>query len=117
MNKGTIYQRAAFQAEFESLVWQMMARLKRGETIPDATNYRRIRNLLQERAEILLSADEIVIEHESDWLALILYADDRHLLAQLCQYADAADDPTYRSASRWLENIFQTLIEEYGANA
>ena len=35
MDKNTIMHRAQVQAEFESQVWQIMTRVKRGQTVPN----------------------------------------------------------------------------------
>ncbi len=117
MDKSTIYQRMQFQNEFESLVYQMMTRVKRGETIPDVAHYLRVRKMLQERSVAITNANAVQMLHESDWLALALYAEDRRMFAHLCLDAEANNDPVYRSASRWLGDIFEQTIEQYGAGA
>ena len=66
MDKKTLYQRMQFQKEFDSLVWQMMMRIKRGETIPNSESYRRAQTMLQQRADALSENSGISISAESD---------------------------------------------------
>ena len=115
MDKGTLYQRMQFQKEFDSLVWQMMTKIKRGETIPDAENYRRAQELLQRRADMICNDNGDSISVESDWLALALYAPDKAWFAEQCLAAEQRGDITYQKASMWLGHVFTSTIEKYAS--
>ena len=110
MDKKTIVQRAQMQAEFDSQVWQIMARVKRGHTVPNRKQYRRVMALLKARAQALYHNPNIQINAESDWLALALYADDIDWLAQMCNDAHSRQDETYMSAHQWISNLIKERV-------
>lgn len=115
MNKGSISQRIQFQAEFESKVWQLMSHVKRGGTLPDREQYQRVMKVLEQRAQFITANPDNTPEHESDWLALALFAKDRRLFAELCLQAEAANDPTYQSAAPWIAHFIDKALDEHGA--
>jgi hypothetical protein len=117
MDKRTIMQRMQFQNEFESLVWQMMSRVKRGETLPESGQYQRVAQMLRERARFIETTSEADIQHESDWLALALYGDDRAFFAQMCLHAQEAEDPVYLNAEKWLKRIIEKTLNQLGFNS
>ncbi|MEM6283924.1 MAG: hypothetical protein AAF787_17165 [Chloroflexota bacterium] len=113
MDKSTLYQRMQFQKEFDSLVWQIMTRVKRGETIPDSDSYRRVKHMLEQRAYALCNGDTAQIRSESDWLALALYAEDREWFATLCVEARDYGDEIYLKAENWLGGVISATIAQY----
>ncbi len=111
MDKNTIMHRAQVQAEFESQVWQIMTRVKRGQTVPNRKAYRRVMSVLKARAEALYHNPDITIEAESDWLALALYAEDIPWLAEICADAQEKQDKIYLSARQWIASLIEERLE------
>lgn len=111
MDKRTIVQQMQLQTEFDAQVWQMMMRVKRGETIPDARQYMRVSRMLRERAKFLESNPGMPIARESDWLALAMYGDDRVTFIELCRTAQKTDDPMFNKVYVFLEPIIRNTME------
>ena len=112
MDKKTIVQRAQMQAEFESQVWQIMTRVKRGATVPNRNQYRRVMALLRARAQALYHNPDIRINAESDWLALTLYAEDKPWFVEMCAAAADAQDAVYLNARKWIASLIDRRIND-----
>lgn len=115
LNKKSVTRRIQFQAAFESQVWQLMSRVKQGKTIPDQKHYQRVIEMLRKRAAFIQANPDTRIEHESDWLALALYADDRRLFAEMCLHAAQTSDAVYESAAQWIGRLIDKALQDYGA--
>ncbi len=110
MDKSTIVQQMQLQSQFDAQVWQMMTRVKRGETIPDARQYMRVCKMLRERAQFLEANLGMPITRESDWLALAMYGDDRVNFIELCRTAEKSDDATFNKVYVFLEPIIKSTL-------
>lgn len=111
MDKSTIVQQMQLQTQFDAQVWQMMMRVKRGETIPDARQYMRVTKMLRERAKFLEANPALPVTRESDWLALAMYGEDRVNFIELCRTAEKGDNPTYNKVYVFLEPIIRNTLE------
>jgi len=114
MDKGTIVQRAQMQAEFDSQVWQIMSRIKRGHTVPNRKQYKRVMAMLEARAKVLYHNPSVAINTESDWLALALFAEDSLWFADMCVAANDARDVTFSKACQWLGPLIDERLSEAG---
>jgi hypothetical protein len=109
MNKNEISRRALEDAELNALTLQTIYRIKRGDTLPNDSLYRRLMERLQRRCAELETQDPVTPKDTTDWLALAIYGQDRDQFMQLYRAAEAAPDEVFERAQPWLTRFVQPV--------
>ncbi|MEL6269728.1 MAG: hypothetical protein AAFV33_26245 [Chloroflexota bacterium] len=110
MTRNRISQNRLEQIEMNSLAWQTMTRIARGETLVINGVYLRMARMLNDRAIELEAAPEIHPQSKNDWLALALFAKNREWFLMLCKQAEHNKSLLFMQARPWLQQIIDADI-------
>jgi hypothetical protein len=112
-SRNEVTQQTLEQVTINSLAWQTMTRMARGDTIDMSGANVQLMNAMRHRAE-QLEANGTPPKDKNDWLALALFAEDRPKFLARCEKAAQSKNLVYLSAEAWLRQITDVERKIYG---